>query len=164
MKLTCKRKVIISFFSGLALTVIILISVGYYLLQNMSPFSGFDENLKERIATSQLDDILEKVEVFNLVNDRYPNDLAELRESTMQTSMYIDPESQKPDCAFEYYYLHNKEASSYILLSVGKDKILFSEDDIWPTFARTEFADLGIRNERESNVNYPEVVCYEWDM
>ena len=164
MKLTCKRKVILSFFSGIALTVVILLGVGYYLLQNLSPFAGFDESLKESIAVSQLDDILEKVEVFKLVNDRYPNNLEELRNSTKQTSMYIDPASKKPDCAFEYYYRHNKAARNYMLLSVGKDKILFSEDDIWPTFARKESVKLGISNDRQREINYPEVVCYEWDM
>jgi len=158
-----KKTVIFSFFVGFVLGAVTSVGAGYYLLKRTDrPYYKMDAEFQEMFVVAQLDEILQKIEMFNLVNDRYPDNLNELRHELLSGAMFIDPASRNTDCGHEYYYYLDKQINKYHLLSVGKDRVLFSEDDILPEVANQGISRLGITSEQRSGVKYPEITCYEW--
>ena len=63
------------------------------------------------------------------------------------------------DMACEYFYVANITEGRYILRSVGQDKILWTEDDVFPDLLDQEKKSIGWVDKFENSFDYPELTC-----
>lgn len=158
-----KLKIIGVFLFGIIIGCGSIFLIFYLEYRDLSKdITKLDDSTKNYFIEMHLFSIAKNIEFYKLLNGRYPDNLSEVRRINYETEMYIDPYAQDR-CIYEFYYHLDKTTNRYVLFSPGKDHKLFTEDDILPRINKNQLINLGLRTEKNSNVNYPDIECYEKD-
>ena len=159
-----KLKYILTFFAGgIAGCAVLVISLYFVFVHDRNRFENTSIPYEKEAVESMLDELVKKIEFYKQVNGYYPKRLSDVRMNYNDIGMFIDPASLGGKCIYEYYYHPADKNNSYTLRSPGDDRIIFTDDDILPPIALEHIDKLGILVDRQDNVNYPEVRCYEID-
>lgn len=122
---------------GILGTVGILITIVLYgyILPNSVNSEEFYDNFKS-FNQKRMFTLIKSIEYYKLQNNKYPNSINEFRESLkddLDKSMTFEIVSPN-DEPRSYYYKLTNDGKNYMLFSIGKDSIAFTEDDIYPVF------------------------------
>jgi hypothetical protein len=86
------------------------------------------------IAQSELDTLVNHLELYQSEHQRYPAQLADLPRPGVGRSLpLIDHSLGLLNVTIEYRYAVQEDGSSYVLRGVGKDGVPESPDDVYPT-------------------------------
>lgn len=128
----------------------VLFTVGLYTyLFFMAQQTFSDPKIQAQIVKPQLVALIKSIEYFKIQNERYPETLQELREKSKDPIFIEDPSGvqfqfQKTEPRL-YYYEIGETGDFYYLLSVGKDNLPFTADDILPDVSESEMGNIGYR-------------------
>jgi hypothetical protein len=134
--------------AGIVVTLALYGSLFYF---GFAKRGGMYDDLRAQLAQSNLDSVVQAVEVYRLQHGDYPESLKVLQESLPKNSMVfvIDPTDVKIGGTPRYFYYERVGADHYYLRSVGPDGLPFTADDILPRVKPTPGGKLGLLIERQ---------------
>ena len=115
---------------GIAVTVILYGALFYFgFVQN----GGVYDDLREKMAETQLVNAVQSIEFYKVQNGVYPVSLEELRDNLPKNSavFLFDPTIKKLAQQKMYYY-KLIDASSYHIRAHGADGVINTPDDVIP--------------------------------
>ncbi|MES9944032.1 MAG: hypothetical protein ABW080_03625 [Candidatus Thiodiazotropha sp.] len=121
------------------------------------------ENVMRGYVETELRQLVQQIEYFFLLNNKYPLSLYELQKNNKRSDLVIDPYSRNAKCAQEYFYFVEANNSGYFLRSLGPDHKAFTDDDIEPDVEKEALGRIGLKLLWDYSSSIPKVKCYEWD-
>jgi len=143
----------IAIIAGLGFMSTILFGLYSYIKIESAFNSSVINEMKTKYAKSSLSYLVRFIEYYKLGHGHYPNSFDDLQEKdiTYKKSGFIDPFTSswvmplgRPE-EKNYFYEVRENGNSYVLFSVGPDKIPNTEDDIYPTILDEYKSVLGLR-------------------
>jgi hypothetical protein len=106
---------------------------------------GVYDDLRARLAQTNLTQLVQSIEFYKLQNGQYPEDLDILRESLPKESLVFIYDSTQVGFGSELqlFYYELIDTEEYYLLGIGSDNTPFTQDDILPAIENT--AGIGLR-------------------
>ena len=126
---------------GIAFTVIIYSSL-FYMMNN----GEFDGSFK-KLSQMGLDNTVHSIEFYKVQNGHYPRTLKRLSEglTDMAKLNLIDSYSKNGSGnAPSYFYYELIDRNHYYLLSLGKDQMPFTSDDLIPNIPLKQNSKIGL--------------------
>jgi hypothetical protein len=128
---------------GLGIGVTVLLYGGLFYFGFVQRGGIYDE-LRQRLAQTTLNSLVQSVEFYKVEFGRYPVSLIELRESLPRESLVsvFDPSVVK--FGKRYFYYSVVDENHYYLRGLGGDGVPFAKDNIVPQVARGPHGSLGL--------------------
>jgi len=129
---------------GILFTIIIYSTLFYFGFQQRG---GVYDDLREKMAKSNLVQVVQAIEFYKVQKGIYPENLEEVEKSLPKNSMVFFVDVTDIDGIGEpkYYYYERIDDKHYSLLGVGKDKKPFTSDDIIPSVEMSEGSKVGLK-------------------
>lgn len=136
---------------GGAGTLVTLVLYGSLFYFGFVKRGGMYDDLRTQLAQSNLDSVVQAVEVYRLQHGDYPESLKVLQESLPKNSMVFvfDPTDVGIGGTPRYFYYERVGADHYYLRGVGPDGLPFTSDDTLPRVKATPEGKLGLLIERQ---------------
>lgn len=136
---------------GFLLTV--LFGLNIYATINNFFSSPVADNVKANYSQNSLSFLIRSIEYYKIGHGHYPNSLDDLKEKdiTFKETAFIDPATTIIGVPTgrakerQFYYKVSDDGKSYVLFSVGADKIAFTNDDIYPVILDEYKSVVGLR-------------------
>jgi hypothetical protein len=109
---------------------------------------GVYDELKVKMAQTQLTDLVKQIEYYKIQNGKYPKDLSVFEpEEGKESFIFIyEPFIEFRDASSTpFYYELTNEGNKYLLFSRGPDRTPFTEDDIFPVLTDEEIMKIGYK-------------------
>ena len=150
-KIGGKKAVIISLFGFLS--TILTVWYFYSTIGSLASSPSVDK-VRANYSQTSMSFLIRYIEYYKIGHGRYPNSLSDLKEKdiTFKEPAFIDPATTAIGVPFggveekQFYYEVGKDGNSYVLFSVGVDKIPFTEDDIFPVVLDGYKSVIGLRS------------------
>jgi hypothetical protein len=126
---------------GVGFTVLIYGSLFYF---GYAQRGGMYDFLRQKLAQSSLNSLVQSVEFYKLEFGRYPVSLVELKESLPKDSFVsvFDPSDVRSGKRYFYYAVVDE--NHYYLRGLGADGVAFAKDNIVPEIAQGPHSSLGL--------------------
>lgn len=118
---------------------------------------GIYDDLRGKMAQTQLNDLIKKIEFYRIDNGKYPDHLAELisedpsaQDFTFVHDPFVGLDDLKPKT---YSYGLMNDGKNYYIYSAGSDRISGTEDDIYPDVSEKQMERIGYRKNRSEPVD-----------
>jgi len=120
---------------GIAFTIVLYSALFYF---GFVQRGGVYDELRAKMAKTNLTQLVQSIEFYNLQNGHYPVDLKTLKESLPEnTFIFLGDMSKVSDMnhgQFPYYHYElTSDGKNYYLLGTGQDNLPFTPDDILPS-------------------------------
>lgn len=116
--------------AGIAFTIVLYSSLGYF---GFVQEGGVYDDLRSKMAKSQLTIVVQSIELFKVQNGRYPKSLEELQKSLPENSMvFLHDPTQISVTEPKFYYYKLIDSEHYHIRSYGRDGVLNTTDDVLP--------------------------------
>lgn len=117
--------------AGILFTVIIYSSLGYF---SFVQEGGIYDDLRSTMAKTQLTGAVQAIEFYKVQNGQYPTDLKTLQSSLPENSMvFLHDAAQVNISESKFYYYKLINENTYHIRSFGRDGIINTTDDIFPS-------------------------------
>ncbi|TJY58319.1 type II secretion system protein G [Sinimarinibacterium sp. CAU 1509] len=133
---------------GIAFNIVIYSALFYF---GFAKRGGVYDDLRAKMAASNLTTLVQAIEFYNVQNGRYPDTLQTLQKSLPKDSLVFvfDPTDVKLSGQPRFFYYELLDPQHYYLRSVGPDGVPFTADDIVPNLSAPPGGNVGLLIERE---------------
>lgn len=123
------KKVALIGAGGIAFTFVIYGGLFYF---GMIQRGGVYDELRTKLAQSQLNQLVQSVEFYKVTHGSYPDTLEQLQKAFPNATFVYDPTDMPHRTKLRYFYYKPVDENHYYLRSVGADGQPFTADDIVP--------------------------------
>jgi len=117
--------------AGILFTVILYGSLGYF---GFVQENGIYDDLRAKMTKTQLTSAVQSIEFYKVQNGKYPDSLEILQKSLPENSMvFLHDATQVNMDKMRLYYYKVINENSYHIRSYGRDGIINTADDIFPS-------------------------------
>lgn len=136
----------------------ILTYISNQLYLSSIELSAEEENRVQLAHTKvELSRALKNIEFYKLIYGKYPTDIQQIQPLTFLRN--TDPYAPRDICIYEFYYYLHQDLGEYVLISMGQDQDLFTEDDVYPDVPSSDKTNIGLLRQPIIGYKYPVQEC-----